>query len=100
MPPLNPFRNPTKEEQKKQEVERKEIEARIKTLATSAKNILSSDTAIKYREDLDKTTKAIIRAMIRNTETDPVKFYCAMKAYLLKLDAHYTLLEEIENDAK
>jgi len=96
----NPFRNLEADEIARKQKEKAEIEERVKTLNESAKHILSSQDALKYRKDLEEATHEIIRLMINNTETDPIKFYCFAKACLLKLDAHYTILESISHDAR
>jgi hypothetical protein len=96
----NPFRNLDKEEIAQKEAQNKEIELRLKTLSESAKHILSSQDAIKYKKELEEATKNLINLMMNNSEPDPVKFSFFCKSCLNKLSVYYGILESIEADAK
>jgi hypothetical protein len=96
----NPFRNLDKEELVKIEQDKKDIELRIKTLNESAKHILSSQDAIKYRQDLEASTKDIIKLMMNNNDSDMVRFAYFCKSCLVKLAVHYDILDSIEGDTK
>jgi hypothetical protein len=84
----------------KSEQEKKDIALRLKTLNESAKHILSSQDAVKYRQDLEEATKTLIKLMMSNAEPDPVKFSFFCKSCLNKLSVYYDILDNIEGDSK
>ena len=94
----NPFKVLTKEEIAKQEKENKDIAEQTKIISESAQHILSSNDGIKYKKDLEESTKRIIKLMMVNTESDPVKYAFFCKACLNKLEVCYELIERVEID--
>lgn len=96
----NPFYNPTKEEIKKDEAERKAIELKNQKVVEDAQACLSSTVFAKYRESLKVAREGLIKLMKMNNEPDPVKFAFFCKACLVKIDAFDMMLEEVEKDSK
>ena len=96
----NPFRKPTPDEEAKIAQEKKEIEARVAKVAESARRLLYSQDAEKYRKDLEQSTKEMIKYMIANDSADPVKYAFFCRTCLTKLAAYYDILAMIEKDAE
>jgi len=100
MPINNPYRDPTPEEIAKKEADKKAIAERLKKVSESAKHILSSSDAEKYRKELTEARDSLIKTMMNSTEPDPIAFSFFCKSALNKLSVYYDLLASIEGDAR
>lgn len=96
----NIFGNKTSQEVLKEAKEKAIVAEKTQKISQDAKAILATGIAIKYRDDIDMATKDIVRLMISNTESDPVKFAFFCKTCLSKLSVHYELLDAINRDAE
>lgn len=96
----NPFAPKTEKEIKDKEKVKKEIELRIKTIATIGQRILSSPDGISYKQELEKQRDSILKLMILTVDPDPLKDAFFVRACLNKLSVVYALLESVERDAR
>lgn len=95
----NPFRNPSRKEVIEQETERKRIDAKITSLAESARRCLDNEDFKRYREEFVKAEREINKMMIENVNPDPVKDAYFLRACLNKLSVIYQLTDMVEKDA-
>ena len=96
----NPYSDLTPEEAARREADKKAIADRLKKVSDSAKHILLSTDAEKYRKELIEARDDLIRMMMHSTEPDPVIFAFFCKSALNRLSVYYDLLDSIEGDAK
>ncbi len=96
----NPFASKTPIEAIKSAQEKREIEERLKKVSESAKHILSSQDAEKYRKELIEARDSLIKTMMNSTEPDPIKFSFFCKSALNRLSVYYDLLDSIVGDSK
>lgn len=97
---MNPFHKPTSDEQKKIKKAQEDLEIALQASREAAKAILASEYGSKYKDALTKARDSIIGFMMRTANPDPVQDAYFMRSCLAKLDVMYSLLTEVEKDAR
>lgn len=97
---MDPFRNKSKEEIKKEALEKETLVKKITKVTEDAHACLNSTVFAKYRESVKEAREGLIKMMKINPEPDPVRFAFFCKSCLSKIDAFDMMIEEVEKDSK
>lgn len=96
----NPFRSKSKKELEQEAIDKKAAEEKFQKAVDAAKTCLASKDFAIFKETAFEAREALIRTMIDNMDTDPLKFAFMAKTCLAKIDVLDQIIVDVNLAAR